>query len=670
MTGAAEKIKDAVKGGHHDTAAKNESAACEDRGAQHHTGHAHHDPEPEAKKATSAAGNYPYWGNLPRDGQGHGSGIDSREHQHGHSGAGAGALATGAGSGAAGAGYLPSKDTRDLNTREQDPLYASTRDHPTGDRNTGSNSHRREEEALAGGAGIAGAGYLASRDRDDRKDERHPATSSAPVTQSTTTAASSSRHDPQRETQQATSAAGNYPHSNEKGDRRKEEEYLGAGAGAAGLAGAGYLATRDRKDENPTSDSKRVAFSGNTAAPGTQTTTGAPSSGQHHHDPEIDAQKATSAAGNYPHWGGEHNKRDEERLGAGAGAAGLAGAGYYGSKKLDERKDAHQSYPSRETNTTTSTGAPGSFSQLDETRNVNPSASTQSGAYPTGNDNSYRKEEGALAGMVGLGAAGMAGNEEKKRHHYRNSGGQADLAATSRNNGLDERRQEPALGGTSDLGQTGYAGTGDRHAGTATGTNPTGHTGHNHRREEEALAGTAGLGAAGYAGAEAKKHHDEKKYAGGQTGFPEYNSSELTPAQLAAQSAWNQQNPGSTSSDAYPESGNNNLRSDLEYAGAGAGVGAGAAGLASKHGQGRDYGESPRTYGSEGAGYAPSGQIGVAKSSGLESTREPGLASGSTGGLGRSGQQSKPVLHRCEQCGHDNDISRYFNKAESYLPGQ
>ncbi|KUI64768.1 hypothetical protein VM1G_00083 [Cytospora mali] len=560
MTGAAENIKDAVKGGHHDTATKNESAACEDRGAQHHTGHAHHDPEPEAKKATSAAGNYPYWGNLPREGQGHGSGSESREHQHGHSGAGAGAT---------GAGYLPSKDTRDLHTREQDPLYASTRDHATSDRNTGNNSHRREEEALAGGTGLAGAGYLASRDRDDRQDERHPATSSAPVTQSSTTATSSSYRDPQREAQQATGAAGNYPQSSDKGDRRKEEEYLGAGAGAAGPAGVGY----------------------------------------------------------------------------------------YGSKKLDERKDAHQSYPSRETNPTTSTGTPGSFSQLDETRNVNPSASTQSGAYPTGNDNSHRKEDGALAGMVGLGAAGMAGNEEKKRHHYRNSGGQAELASTGHNNGLAERRQEPALGGTSGLGQTGYTGTGDRHAGTATGTNPTGHTGHSHRREEEALAGTAGLGAAGYAGAGAKKRHDEKKYAGEQTGFPEYNSSELTPAQLAAQSAWNQQNPGSTSADAYPESRNNNPRSDQEYAGAGAG----AAGLASKHGQGRDYEERPRTYGSEGAGYAPSG---------LESTREPGLTSGSTGALGRSGQQSKPVLHKCEQCGHDNDISRYFNKAESYLPGQ
>lgn len=114
MVGVGEKIKE-VMGQSSTEPTKNNSLACEDRGAQHHTGHAHHDPEAEAKKATSAAGNYPYWGDLERDGQGHRSeggvggnnsgSIDPTQHstRHGTSSVGTGA-SVGAGALAAGTG--------------------------------------------------------------------------------------------------------------------------------------------------------------------------------------------------------------------------------------------------------------------------------------------------------------------------------------------------------------------------------------------------------------------------------------------------------------------------------------------------------------------------------------------------------------------------------------
>ncbi|ROV99128.1 hypothetical protein VMCG_06575 [Cytospora schulzeri] len=617
MVGVGEKVKEAVTGHHNNTANKNDSLACEDRGAQHHTGHAHHDPEAETKKATSAAGNYPYWGNLERDGQGHrseGLGSGSRDTQHSHGktagGIGAGALATGAG--ASGAGHLASREGR-----QQEPLYASTRDaqttrdHPGGSTTSGqtypttdnTNHLRGHEGALAGagaGAGVAGAGYLASRDRDDRRDERNQATSSVPGTHTSgTTATSSSRHhDPEKDARHATSAAGNYPNTSDH-DSRREKEYLGAGAGAAGLAGAGYLASKDRNDEHhssnaPGSNQRNVAFSGNTA-PGTQTGPGLHSSGQHHHDPEIDAQKATSAAGNYPHWGekgGEHNSnREGGNLGVGAaGLAGAAGAGYVGHNKLNERKDAHQSYPSRDT-TTGGSAVPSSFDQLE---------TTSRGADPYG-----------------------------------------------------------------------------------AGSSSTGHHHDSHRRGEEGLAGAAGLGAAGYAANEGHRHNHGDDTTRGESGLYSegYNSNELTPAQLAAQRAWEKENPGI--SGAFPDSGENNLRSDntlgsgnnnlssgnnlrsdAEYAAAGTAAGAGAAGLASKqHGHGKDYEDTtttttstttttPRTRdhrGSDTADHDPNSQIGVGRSSGAESRRDE---------AGKSGEQPK-VVHKCVKCGHGNDISHY-----------
>lgn len=349
MVGAGEKIKEAVTGHNNNNTAtnnKNDSLACEDRGAQHHTGHAHHDPEADAKKATSAAGNYPYWGNLERDGEGHRSegGIggntgsrDSTQHgshgSHGNTaGVGAGALAAGAG--AAGAGHhLGSRE----GGREQDPLYASTRDaqtmrrnhpgegsttsgqtYPTSANNT--NHLRGHEGALAGAAGDAGAGYPASGDRNERI---HNTTSS--------------------------------------GDRdsRREKEYLGAGAGAAGVAGAGYLASRDRRDENPSSTStgpgpehRNIAFASGTA-PGTQThdrslpmrdthnTPGGhpstvPSSFDQLNTPSRGADpyagggtSSPSTTGPGQHHDGHSHRRGEEAL----GAAGLgAAAGYAGTE--------------------------------------------------------------------------------------------------------------------------------------------------------------------------------------------------------------------------------------------------------------------------------------------------------------------------------------------------
>lgn len=536
MVGIGEKIKDAVTG-HHDTTAtnnKNDSLACEDRGAQHHTGHAHHDPEADAKKATSAAGNYPYWGNVDREGQGHrseGLGSGSREtQQQGHGNT------SGIGSGA--------------------------------------------------GAGVAGAGYLASRDRDDHMG--HQATSSVPGTHTGgTTAASSGRHhDPERDAQHATSAAGNYPNNTNDHDSRREKEYLGAGAGAAGLAGAGYLASRDRNEGHQSSNApgpnqRNVAFSGNNAAPGTtQTGSGLQSSGQHHRDPELDAQKATSAAGNYPHLGeqGDHSRnRDERNLGAGAaGLTGAAGAGYLGHQKLGGRNDAQQSYPSREANTGHS-AVPSSFDQLES--------------------NSRRS-----ADPYGAGTSSSTGGH---------------------------------------------------------------HDSHGNRRGEEGLVGAAGLGAAGYAANERHRQHNDTTR--GDTGFNNegYNSNDTTPAQVAAQKAWAQENSATSGSFQEPganysrsdnnnnnmRSDNNNLRSDAEYAAAGTAAGAGATGLAHRqHGHGQTGTEDPsRTHahrGSDTTDYA------------AQNSQSGARRSSRAGSTGESGDQPR-VVHKCTKCGHDNVISHY-----------
>ncbi|KAK7736962.1 hypothetical protein SLS53_006717 [Cytospora paraplurivora] len=350
----ASKIKEILTG--HSDKKKSRHAAdgtleCEDKGAQHHTGHAHHDPEIETKKATSAAGNYPYWGK--KDGEAHGqrtngaaSGSKGLTSGRGkQSGKGTGSLATGAGVAGESNGAA----------REQEPPYASTRARKSStssypDGGTIVKKYSKEEAIIAAGAGVAGGSYHVDR---ARRNSRRSSTGTKP----------------------------------------------------------------------------RVAFTEETAAPETQTGVGATSSADphhnnNHHDPEIEAKKATSEAGNYPHWGEGHSKSDRE-LAAGAGAAGLAGAGYYGSKNRDERNEGQQSYSSREAPTgtyvsreaVTATSIPSSFAELEKnTRDVDPYPPTSSTGHPQYHNHIHRENEGIIASEAGLGAAGSSGTDTRIRH--------------------------------------------------------------------------------------------------------------------------------------------------------------------------------------------------------------------------------------------------------------
>ncbi|ROW14902.1 hypothetical protein VPNG_03436 [Cytospora leucostoma] len=453
---------------------------CEDKGAQHHTGHAHHDPEIETKKATSAAGNYPYWGK--KDGETHGNRTDgaasgSKDLTNGRkkqSGKGTGALATGAGA----AGGLNGA------AREQDPLYASTRarkastsSYPDG--GTIVKKYSKEEAIIVAGAGVAGGSHHVER---ARRNSRRSSTGTKP----------------------------------------------------------------------------RVAFTEENATSGPQTGVGATSSADHHHnnnhhhDPETEAKKATSEAGNYPHWGEGHSKRDGE-FAAGAGAAGLAGAGYYGSKNRDERNEGQHTYSSREAPTgtnisreaATATSIPSSFAELEtSTRDVDPYPPTSSTGHPQYHNHIHRENEGVIASEAGLGAAGSSGTDTRIRHDECHEGEERDS-------------------------------------------------------------------------------------------FTGYNSNELTPAQLASRGTSNEQplddvsrdrdvsQYNNSTSENYSHGRNNkNLRSEL-----GTATGTGAGGLASNHGQGKDYEDTPGTFPSDEAAHT---------SSGVGSTPERGTKTDLTG---------KPLIH-------------------------
>ncbi|KAG6364756.1 hypothetical protein INS49_006360 [Diaporthe citri] len=549
-----------------------------ERGALHHTGHSHHDPEPETKQATSEAGNYPYWGNLPREGgehvhrsEGPDSGATKQQHGLGKdSGLATGALATGAST--AGAGYLGSEGSKYQDTNRADEI---TRADATEDSKY---DHSKRDAGVAGAAGLAGATHLATRDKDDAdKTEKKPThevsktpahSDTSKTTQHTKTSTTTQKPVETATPTKTTSAGDNESH--------RKEEALAAGAGAAGLAGAGYYASqKEDKPHEATRDTGSHGTQGSTIQSPSQTATS-------RHDPVTEAQKATSAAGNYPYWSNDDNAnratqstgiaeaaapskttssgdneshRKEQALAAGAGASGLTGGGLLASNRKEERKDE---VPSSTRETTSGIAAPGSRAQRDTTsRQDDPT--TSGGIHNT---------------VVGAGSS----------------------------------EYSPPVGSS-----------------TTTG--------------------------AGY-----------QTQASSQPSQP--------VAQAAAQQAWNKQQPAS--SNTVGDTGKDNRHSDLGYAAAGTAFGAGATGLAANYGQGKEHETNPRTdtsekvadraLGSDGKPHAPSSTEGF--SGGNDKTASSGLTSGVAGLAGQSGSSGtgSKVLHKCDNCGHDNDISRYFNK--------
>lgn len=639
-----------------------------EKAAQHHTGHAHHDPEPETKEATSDAGNYPYWGNLPREGGEHvhrSEGPDtSSTKQHNDLGqdsslapGGAAASAT-----AVGAGYLGTKGLKDHGTDRTDDITqaGARRDSKLNDDENNTN----KGAVGAGAAGLAGATYLATRDKDDTTDKSEKKSNTAApshtdkTTQHTKTSATTQKPAETATPTKTTSSGDNNSH-------KREEEALAAGAGAAGLAGAGYYASQKAdKSHEATRDTGSQGTQGGNMSGSSHTATS-------HHDPVTEAQKATSAAGNYPYWENEDNKnrstqntgvaeaatpskttssgdndshRKEQALAAGAGASGLAGVGYLASKKLDDRKEEKQSSPlhgqttsgfkdsSIEQPTHASTGH--RESGYDAKR-----ATTGAGNYPqTESDKTHNDNSKELA-AAGLGGAGLAG---------------AGYLASNR---ADERKDEP----TSSTRET-----------TSGIAAPGGLTQRDTKSRQIDPTTSGGI-------------HNTVVGAGSSEYSPPVGSSTTTApghqtqastqpsqlaAQVAAQQAWNKQQPASPNT--AQDTSKDNKNSDLKYAAAGAAFGAGSTGLAADYGQGKEHETNPRTdkseeiasraMGSDGKPHAPSSTEG--SGSGNQKDVSSGVTSGVSGLAGQSGSSGtgSKVLHKCDNCGHDNDISRYFNK--------
>lgn len=630
-----------------------------EKGAQHHTGHAHHDPEPETKQATSDAGNYPYWGNLPREGGEHvhrSEGPHTSTTQQHHEIGQDSSLAPAAT--AVGAGYLGSKGLNDQETNRTDEITpaGATRDSKLDD----DESNTNKGAVGAGAAGLAGATYLATRDKDDTTDKSEKK-SNTPVSSDTKKTTEHTKTSTTTQKPVETATPTKTTSSGDSNSHKREEEALAAGAGAAGLAGAGYYASQ--KADKPHEATR------DTVPQGTQggNISGSSHTAASHHDPVTEAQKATSAAGNYPYWDNEDNKnrsatntgvaeaatpskttssgdndshRKEQALAAGAGASGLAGAGYLANKNLDDRKEDKHSSPTHGQTTSGFKDSSVEHQSHAPTGHREPGYDAKRDTTGAGNYARTEDDKSKELAAAGLGGAGLAG---------------AGYLASNR---ADERKDEP----TSSTRETtsGIAAPGGltQRDTTSRQVDPTTSGGiHNT---------VVGAGSSEYS----PPVGSSTTTAPGHQTQPSTQSTQPA-AQLAAQQAWNkQQQPASPST--AQDTSKDNKSSDLKYAAAGAAFGAGATGLAADYGQGKEHEANPRTdkseeiasraLGSDGKPHAPSSTEGSA--SGNQKDVSSGLTSGVSGLAGQSGSPGtgSKVLHKCDNCGHDNDISRYFNK--------
>ncbi|KAL1853226.1 hypothetical protein Daus18300_011874 [Diaporthe australafricana] len=677
-----------------------------ERGAQHHTGHSHHDPVPETQQATSDAGNYPYWGDLPREGgsQVHRSGGPSTgaTEQHGSlskdSSLATGALAAGAGAGTAGAGYLA---TRDSKNEDITRANAGTRAEPIKDTrfDNKDDTHRGAEAT-----GLAGATYLATRDKahaDDAKEKKPtPVASNAPAQQPYTSKPiqhTETTTSTQKPVEAATPTKMTSGRDNDS--HRKEEEALAAGAGAAGLAGAGYYASKRGDKEDPFRDIASHSTQGGL----TQTSHPTATSASHHepprdiashgtqggltqtshptttsagrHDPVTDAQKATSAAGNYPYFSNEQDAsrstkntglaeaatpskttssgdndthRREQALATGAGATGLAGAGYIASRKLNDREDEKQfgqvpgqNVTGAQTSDTGHHHTHGTPGHHHDPEDQAKRATSGAGNYPHWDNDKQDSDRNRELAAAGVGGAGLAG---------------AGLLASNRS---DERRDDPRHNTReTTLGAAAPASLAQRDT-TSRQVDPSTTSGGIHNT-------VVGAGSSEYS---SSPRSPTSIGAGHQTQTSAYQTQPA--AQAAAKQAWNKQESAPSSS-VVDDTSRDNKRSDMGYAAAGTAFGAGAAGLAANYGQGKEHENNPRTnesekvaeraLGSDGKPHAPSSTHGLG--SGTDHGAPSGLTSGIGGLTGQSGSTGagSKVLHKCDNCGHDNDISRYFSK--------
>lgn len=568
---------------------------------QHHHGHGHghghDDPEVATKEATSAAGNYPYWGDLSREGEQQG-------HQHSHQ------------QGVIGAGSY------------QEPQHSSHKDHALG------------AGALATGAGATGAGYLASKYRD-----------SPQRTQETSSTGQQYLPDRTRETTQPTTSSSapiGSTMQDRKDESRKKELAAATGAGAAGAAGAGYLSSRH---ENPSREAAEqrtmpgVSSGPAQAGPG-RLDPGYTSQASQGYTPR-DTSSTGAGAGAFTSSPSDSRKK-EEALAVGAGAVGLGGAAaYLGSRQHDNDNTSR----SQDRPTTIGTGS--SPAQRE---------TTGGGIHNT---------------VVGAGSAEDAQMRKfpLDSSHVTTVGPQTTTLTTTAGS-MGQQQQLPTA--TRDLGAP--------------------QSGDHRDRQGLAAAAGVGAGAGAVAGEERHRHHrddnlhnvgdnfssststrPQDNYSGGG-GMPgAYQSSTQTPAQTAAKQAWNKQEQPAAGS------GDHGDRARYETAALGTAAGAGIAGAgatAAYYGQGKEHEQSPRTNESEKIAQRAMGEDDTPQAPSYQSHSSSGLGgtgsdtgrkadtSGSSGMFGRLGQQSgSKVVHKCHQCGADNDISDYFNKDAAFKMG-
>ncbi|KAG8165893.1 hypothetical protein KVR01_004445 [Diaporthe batatas] len=640
-----------------------ETEGGEEKGAQHHTGHAHHDPEPETKQATSDAGNYPYWGDLPREGgqHVHRSGEpDSDTTKKDHVSSNEPTLATGAPTADAstiGTGYPGSDKLKDNDTSKGDE---TTRADPTED------SNLQHASKGAGVAGLAGATYLAATDKDDAHKTEHkqykledantPTDANKSKTVEETKTLSSTQKPVDAATPTKTTSAG------DNNSHRKEEEALAAGAGVAGLAGAGFYASQqgDKKEleQEKRDNSSHTAWQSHSQ---TSSHTRTPRL-----DPTTEAQKATSAAGNYPYWKDGDNwdkstndtkpaeaatpskttssgdndthRREKEALKSGAGASGLAGAGYMASR--DQGDHGEDKRPSSTPGQATSQDHEHHRHASGHPDRENFTKRATSGAENHTQWDDQKKENN----NKGLAAAGLGGTA---------------LAETGylASKGTDESKGK-LLGSTRET-SSGVAAPDSfaEHDTTSRYVEPTSAGGiHN------TVVGAGSSEHSHPAGSSDTTSARHQTTTASQAGQP--------AAQAAALQAWNKGQPDSSNPDG--DNSRDSKHSHLKYAAAGTAFSAGAAGIAADYGQGKDHEESPRSnqaekvaeraLGSDGKPHAPSATEGSGSTD--EKSASSAAASGVTGFAGHSGSAGKDakVFHNCDKCGHTNDISRYFDK--------
>lgn len=533
----------------------------------HQPGH-HADPETEAKEATSAAGNYPYWGNLPREQEREANpdnttgGLHRSDEVHNspverdHSGLDKGALGTGAA--AAGVGYLG-------------------REHYKKEPKDNMSAHTATNSSARAPAAPAAASFR--QDLPDRTTAKPTATDNASTT---------AQVDPSE-----------YPPKYDQGHGSRN--HVLTGTGLAGAVGAGYLAHKNHQDharEKESEKGKPTATATPAASTSSQKFPSAVDQQRHTADPVATKAQQQAAPDEY------HDHKREEAL---------AGAGYLASRdRMSSEHNARQG------------GGDG----------IVPGSSQRETTVGTFADRP------TTGGGIHNTVVGAGSPEDRNTRRF---------PLVDNNNATT-------------IGPQHGPGVGQQDVARADLGAPTSH----HDRDRQALAAGAGVGAsAGLVGAEKEHRHDKDEMTAYQAAPAATTSQQTSPAihaptqsqpaasQAAAQQAWRKQD----STTAGVEHGQYDQDKDdhhdhdrLKHGAAGVDALAGAGATAAYYGQGKPHDQNPRS----------------SQSEKIVDGRMPGSYPQDTNAGGYSGEK---VLHKCHQCGADNDITEYIREKASFGMG-